>query len=72
MRFHLGISRALPFGLLVYCYVVTVSVCTLNSILKDLEWRFFLWCNDEGYNKNHIDTAIFGCGETVKTQPASG
>lgn len=44
----LGVSRALPFGLHVYGYVVTVSMCTNNSVLTDLEWVFFfVWCTDE-------------------------
>lgn len=40
----LGVSRALPFGLHVYGYVVTVSMCTNNSVLTDLEWGFFFLC----------------------------
>jgi len=39
----LGVSRALPFGLHVYGYVVTVSMSTNNSVLTDLEWVSFLF-----------------------------
>lgn len=66
----LGVSRALPFGLHVYGYVVTVSMCTNNSVLTDLEWVSFLFfCG--ALMKSHWCCRIFGCGETVKTQPAS-